>query len=152
MFPQNGRKLESVKNKNSRYFLSSVLYLIKQLFHSRLLDMSLGQPTRCFAPRPLSISIARSWNNMLNSVTTAAELHTHTVEISTTGKLFIFEAVKPQQHICEVFKITKCVVIPNVCINLRTVASNILLLRYIYLTFVCNCPDWRFLIFTGSDF
>ena len=38
--PQIRRKLKSEENK-IRDFLSSVLYLIKQLFHSRLLDMSL---------------------------------------------------------------------------------------------------------------
>ena len=31
----------SVKNKKLEVFLSGVCYLIKQLFHSRLLDMSL---------------------------------------------------------------------------------------------------------------
>ena len=41
--PQNGQKLDLPKSVENilDIFLSSVWYLIKQLFHSRLLDMSL---------------------------------------------------------------------------------------------------------------
>ena len=63
MFPQNGKKLESLENK-IRYsvYLSSVWYLIKQLFHSRLLDISYD--SRLGASHLVSyLSNARSWNN-----------------------------------------------------------------------------------------
>ena len=39
-FPSNGQKLKLV-GKRFENFLSSVWYLIKQLFHSSLFDMSL---------------------------------------------------------------------------------------------------------------
>ena len=42
IFPQNGLKLELVENKiRDIFILYKYWYLIKQLFHPRLLDMSL---------------------------------------------------------------------------------------------------------------
>ena len=44
IFPQNGRKLELVENKIRNIFIQCLVvfwYLIKQLFHSRLLEYEL---------------------------------------------------------------------------------------------------------------
>ena len=39
--PQDGRKLESVENRIRDIFIQCLVYLIKQLLHSLLLDASL---------------------------------------------------------------------------------------------------------------
>ena len=64
IFPKNRRKLESVENRIRDKF---GILKIKQLFHSRLLEMSRAYESRLGDPHLVRylklISNARSWNN-----------------------------------------------------------------------------------------
>ena len=69
----------------------------------------------------------------MNSVTTEAGQHAHTMDIANTRNVFLFYTTAVQ---CEVFESTQVVVIPYVHIKLRAVKSKTLL--FLYLTFVCK--------------